>query len=408
MRLRAKIYELLEDEDNHTPAARTARTGLVAVILIAVAAAVLDTVPWDDPAWNRWLAVVEIACIAVFALEFAARLWVCVEDRAGRYAHPLLGRLRYLATPLTIVDLVAILPPVLESLDVGDLLLLRLLRILRILKIVRHSAALVTFQIVLYNERRQLGSAALLIFVLVLLAAGAMHAIEGRVQPEHFGSIPASMYWAAITLATVGYGDVTPVTPLGKLLSAIVGLSSIPALAVPTAILGAGFVRETQKQDFLSRASMVARVPLFRHLPPAQLAEVTGLLHLRTLPPRYTVIHRGEHPESMYFIDQGRVAMRFEDRRIVLGPGQFFGELALLEGRPREASVVTLTACRLLELQASDFHRLIGGDPTLREVLLREARERTAASGTAGKARSTQGGAPLATGERRLADEEIS
>jgi CRP-like cAMP-binding protein len=126
---------------------------------------------------------------------------------------------------------------------------------------------------------------------------------------------------------------------------------------------------------------MVARVPLFRHLPPAQLAEITALLHQRHLPPRYTVIRRGEHPEAMYFIDQGRVVMRMGERRVVLGPGSFFGELALLEGRPREATVITLTACRLLELDAGDFHRLIGGDPELRRNLLAEARERARAIG---------------------------
>lgn len=403
MRLRALVYELIEDEDNTTPAAKMAHAALVAVILVAVISTVLETVSWQDEAWSRRLALVELACLGIFIAEYGLRLWACVEDRAGRYSDPLFGRLRYMATPSALVDLVAILPAILAGLGATDLLLLRLLRILRILKVVRYSAALVTFQVVVYNERRQLASAALLILVMLLLAAGAMHAIEGRVQPEHFGSIPAAMYWAAITLATVGYGDVTPITPLGKLLSALVGLSSIAALAVPTAILGAGFVRETQKQDFLSRASMVARVPLFRHLPPAQLAEVTGLLHLRTLPPRYTVIHRGEHPEAMYFIDQGRVIMRLDDRRIVLHAGSFFGEMALLEGRPREASVVTLTACRLLELQASDFHRLIGGDPTLREVLIREARQRVEGFGSSTEAR--RAGEPAAPTARSVGQE---
>jgi voltage-gated potassium channel len=171
------------------------------------------------------------------------------------------------------------------------------------------------------------------------------------------------------------------VTPLGRIVAGGAALLSLATIAFPTAILGAGFVREMQQQDFLARASMVACVPLFRHLPPAQLAEITALLHQRNLPPRYTVIRRGEHPEAMYFIDQGRVVMRLGERRVVLGPGSFFGELALLEGRPREATVITLTACRLLELDAGDFHRLIGGDPELRRNLLAEARERARAIG---------------------------
>jgi CRP-like cAMP-binding protein len=97
------------------------------------------------------------------------------------------------------------------------------------------------------------------------------------------------------------------------------------------------------------------------------------------LPPRYTVIRRGEHPESMFFIDDGRVVVRHQDRRITLSAGSFFGEMALLEGRPRQVSIITLTSCRLLELQAGDFHRLLAGDPKLRETILDEVRRRSGA-----------------------------
>lgn len=367
------VYQLLDDEEWSHPASRWLYRGLVLLIVASVAAAVLETVPDIRRGWDFWLLAVEIVCVGLFTLEYLARVWVAVEDRAGRYEHPLWGRLRYMATPMAIVDLLAILPTYLAFLLPGDFLLLRTLRILRILKITRYSPALATFEVVLVNERRSLGAAATILGVALLLAAGMLHHLEGDAQPEAFGSIPASMWWAIATLTTVGYGDVVPVTTAGRVAAGFCAVIGIGMFALPTAILGAGFASELQKRNFAATAAMVARVPLFQHLKPAQLAELTALLKPRLLPARYTVIRRGEHPDAMYFIDDGRVVIRATERRIVRGPGSFFGELALLEGRPRQSSIITLTACRLLELRAGEFHRLLAGDPSLRQTILDEA-----------------------------------
>lgn len=381
--LRQQLYELLEDEEWPHPASRLLHNLLVLLIVLSVAAAVLETVPWIRARWDGWLRAVEYGCVGLFTLEYVARVWVAVEDRAGRYERPFWGRVRYMLTPMAIVDLLAILPTYLALIVPGDFLLLRTLRILRILKITRYSPALATFEIVLVNERRSLAAAGTILAVALLLAAGALHHVEGEVQPEAFGSIPAAMWWAIITLTTVGYGDVAPITTLGRALAGLVAVIGIGMFALPTAILGAGFAYELQKRNFALTAAMVARVPLFRHLPPPQLAELTALLRPRLLPPRYTVIRRGEHPEAMYFIDEGQVIARHKDRRVVLGPGQYFGEMALLEGRLRQVTVITLTSCKLLELQAGDFHRLLAGDSRLRHAITDEV-ERRAASNVGG------------------------
>lgn len=394
--LRHKLYEILEDEESSLPARRWLHHVLMVLIVLSVLAAVLDTVASIRLAWDRWLRAVEYGCVALFTIEYALRVWVAVEDRAGRYDHPLRGRLRYMATPMALIDLLAILPTYLALIVPGDFLLLRTLRILRILKITRYSPALATFEVVLVNERRSLMAAGTILAVALLLAAGALHHVEGEVQPENFGSIPAAMWWAIATLTTVGYGDVVPITPLGRLLAGIVAVVGIGMFALPTAILGAGFAYELNKRNFATTAAMVARVPLFDHLGPAQLAELTALLRPRRLPPRYTVMRRGEHADAMYFIDEGQVVARYADRRTVLSPGSFFGEMGLIEGRPRQASIITLTTCRLLELQAGDFHRLLASDARLRQAILDDVARRqarpdaaTATLGPAGAASRT-------------------
>ena len=373
---RAWLHELLEDEERTTGRARLVRRVLLVLILTTVAAGILESEPSVHAAYGLLLHLIETGGVLIFTLEYAARVWSCVEDRAGRYQHPINGRLRYVATPLALIDLLAVAPFYLALVVPIDLIFLRLFRLLRILKITRYSPALGVLEVVFYNERRALLSALLVVAVAVVLAGGLIHVVEGEAQPEMFGSIPKVMWWAVVTLTTIGYGDAYPITPLGKIVGGLTALCAIGTLALPTAILGAGFARELQKREFVDRASMVTRVPVFRYLRPAQLAEITGLLHPRVLPPRYIVVRAGEHPEAIYFIDEGKVVMRRGNRRITLGPGAFFGELAILEGRQREATVITLTPCRLLELDASDFHRLIAGDPTLREAILAETRER--------------------------------
>lgn len=380
---RARLHEFLEDEEHITRPARLVRRTLLILILASVAAGILESEPSVHAAYGPLLHLIETGGVLIFTIEYVLRVWSCVEDRAGRYQHPIKGRLRYMATPLALIDLLAIAPFYLALVVPIDLIFLRLFRLLRILKITRYSPALGVLEVVFYNERRSLLSALLVVAVAIVLAGGLIHVVEGEVQPEWFGTIPKGMWWAVVTLTTVGYGDAIPVTPLGKIVGGLTALCAIATLALPTAILGAGFARELQKQDFVNRASMVTRVPVFRHLQPAQLAEVTGLLHPRILPARYIVVREGEHPEAMYFIDDGKVVLRSGDRRVTLGPGAFFGELAILEGRPREATVITLTPCRLLELDASDFHRLIAGDSTLREAILAETRERARLHGLA-------------------------
>ncbi len=378
--LRARVFEILVDDDGEEGTlGYWLRRLLVLLILVSVAGTAIESMPRIPPLLRALLGDLEILVVTVFSVEYLARLWAIVEDRGSRYCHPLWGRLRYAVTPAALIDLIAVLPFYLSLLSPGSLVVLRLLRVLRILKLVRYSRTLSIFEVVLINERHALGLALGVMGVLLLISASLMHAIEGTVQPEAFGSIPAAMWWSVVTLTTVGYGDVVPATAVGRMVAAFVAMLGIGMFALPTAILGAGLMQELQKRNFATAAALVARVPIFRHLASHQLAELAGLLKPRELPAGYTLIRRGERGDAMYFLVEGEVLVRRGRRHRTLRSGAFFGELALLEGRPRRATVVTVTPCRLLELQARDFHRLLAGDSELRERILAEARERSAA-----------------------------
>ncbi len=375
--LRARLYDLLEDPSPEWSRAAAALRGALALLIVAsVTAAVLESGPLP----SRWLRhafqLFEVFVTLVFSAEYLVRLWICVEEPSGRYARPVLGRLRYAVTPLAIVDLIAVLPLYLGAASAGDLLVLRLFRIFRILKLARYSETLTMFRVVFMNERHALLSALGVMLVLLLVAASVLHLLEARLQPDAFGSIPAALWWAVVTLTTVGYGDVVPVTPLGRLVAGLLALIGIGMFALPTAILGAGFSRELQKRNFATTAALVARVPLFRRLDPARVAELVALLRPRELPAGYTVIRPGERGDALYFLVEGEVLARRGGRRHRLRAGAFFGEFALFDGRPRRVSVVTATNCQLLELRVSDFHRLLAGDPVFRRAVLEEARGR--------------------------------
>ncbi len=161
------------------------------------------------------------------------------------------GRLRFAGRPLPVVDLLAILPfyvPLLPGLDLRVLRAIRLMRLMRLFKVARYSESLQLIGAVLYRKRHELAMTAFSVIVLLVVAASLVYEVERDAQGDKFGSIPAAMWWGVTTLTTVGYGDVYPVTPAGKVLGAIIAILGIGVFALPTAILGAGFIEELQRR----------------------------------------------------------------------------------------------------------------------------------------------------------------
>jgi voltage-gated potassium channel len=216
--------------------------GLAVLITVNVVLVVISTVPdlSDEAivAINRF----ELASVVVFIAEYLLRVWVA--PLSPRYAYgPILGRIRYIFSPLAILDLAAILPvviPLLTTLNLQWLRVLRLLRIFTILRLGRWSEGLRLMTTVAYRLRGELGAVLLITSVILLLASSMMYFLEQDVQPEVFGSIPAALWWGIITLTTVGYGDAAPVTALGKIVGGMVALMGVGVGALPAGILATG------------------------------------------------------------------------------------------------------------------------------------------------------------------------
>jgi voltage-gated potassium channel len=241
--LRWRLSRWFDDDPSHTNKAAHLFNVLLATLIIAnVIAVVLETV---EPIRDRYVTVFSLAehtATAVFSVEYILRLWTVVDLRGGRYAHPIWGRLRYMRSFFALIDLVAVLPALLGLLGADDLRVLRLLRLLRMIKLTRHSRVFNLLWSVFREEAPTIG-ALIFIMTLTLTVSGALaYMVEGEEQPKVFSSIPAAMWWAIETITTVGYGDMVPVTAVGKILGGIVSIIGIGTLALFSGVITVGFL----------------------------------------------------------------------------------------------------------------------------------------------------------------------
>jgi voltage-gated potassium channel len=217
----------------------------------------------------------------------------------------------------------------------------------------------------------------LLGFVIVLLAAASLeYLFERTSDPNSFGSIPKSLWWAIVTLTTTGYGDVVPQTLPGRILAGLVMISGILVFALWAGILATNYADETRRSEFLRTWDFVAKVPFFHSLGAAVIAEVARMLRPREYPAGSIIMRRGEIGDCMYFLVDGEVEIEVQPAPVILGPGTFFGEAALLTGDPRNASIYAARDCTLLLLDIVDFRELIGRQPELARVIHEEANRR--------------------------------
>jgi voltage-gated potassium channel len=363
--LRQRVHDILEFGSENDPVTQVVNIVLVTLILLNVAAFTAETIPEVGQRYGAIFDLFNLISVVIFTIEYVLRLWSCVELPLYHAMPAWRARAKFAIRLLQIIDFVAILPFYLGFLIGMDLRILRILRLFRFLKLARYSPALVALARVIANERRALFGALLVMLALLLFASSGMYFIERHAQPEVFGSIPSAAWWAISTLTTVGYGDVVPVTGLGRAFGGLIMIFGLAMFALPIGIIATGFSHEANRHEFVITWGMVARVPIFAQLEAAVVARIGALLYSRTYQPGEPVMRVGDEADAMYFIAAGEVAVDADEGQVRLGEGDFFGEMALLYRRQREHSVTAITKCRVLVLDKDDLEQLCNREPEL-------------------------------------------
>jgi voltage-gated potassium channel len=246
--LRARAYRQLEPAAWPGKGLSPVNLALVILIFIAVAEAILDTEPTISRGRERLFAEIELGIGLIFAVEYAARLWIAVDN--PRFRSSRFPRLRYALTPIAIIDLLAVLPSLFVFGGAPTMLLrfFRILRILRLAKLGRMSRAWDHIREAFYDRRHEFGLVLGLLLLTVLMSGSLMYFAEAEAQPEKFGSIPRALWWAIITMTTIGYGDTYPVTALGQVLGGVIAIAGVMMIALPTGIFASSFTEAMERQ----------------------------------------------------------------------------------------------------------------------------------------------------------------
>jgi len=334
-------------------------SGVIMMVLLTV-----------DPAYeaaHHWVDAVLWACLAFFVFEWVVRLRHAVLAQRG-WTYALSGR--------GLVDAAAAAAIPLALMFGTNPKSAWLLGIFWMLKVVPGIPGLRQLRRVLVQESGPLLSVLVIFLMVLFLAAVSVYFLERDVQPATFGSVPAALWWAIATLTTVGYGDVVPITPLGRVVAAVVMICGLGVFGLWTGILATGFAAETRRDNFLKTWESVSKVPFFAALGPAAIADVTHMLRTMDLPARTMIIRKGQTGDCMYFIAAGEVEVDLPGKKVALGDGAFFGEMALLGNNLRSANITTTRLSKLLVLDLVDFRLLMARHPDLAETIDAEARRR--------------------------------
>jgi voltage-gated potassium channel len=363
--IRHRLYEIIEQQAAGDLSSLVVRRLIVSLILINLVAVACESVPHLADRYGPLLDTVEVISLVVFSLEYCLRVWTAVEHTPHRHLRPRDARLKFVFSAWGLIDLFAVLPFWLALFASADLRVALVFRIVRFLKLARYSPGMRSLLDVLYAERRALFGCLVILMGATFVAASLMYVVERHAQPDKFGTIPDAMWWAIVTLGTIGYGDVVPVTVLGRLVATATIFTGLIMVALPVGIVATAFADQIHRRDFVVTWGMVARVPLFAELNAANIAEIMRLLRAQRVAAGEIIARRGDPAHSMYFISSGEVEIQLDGNPLRLEPGHFFGEIAALRSTRRSATISAVTSASLLVLEARDLHALMEREPSV-------------------------------------------
>ena len=240
-----RIFEIIEKGEAEDRASRLCDLFLFGLIILNLVAVCLETVGSLYTQYKAVFSIIEFVSVTIFSIEYVLRIWSCAASSEGKHSGASAKRIAYIFSFTGIIDLLAILPSIIPLFFGGvDLRWLRILRLMRLLKFSHYSSALEDLISAVRHESRSFVATLYLLVLALLISSALIYVAEHDVQPEHFGSIPQSMWWTVVTLTTVGYGDIVPFTVAGKLIATLTALMGVCVVALLTGIVATGFTHQ--------------------------------------------------------------------------------------------------------------------------------------------------------------------
>jgi len=247
--IKLRLHQILQGRQLHERWTKLFNFCLASLILLNVLAMMLETMDSFYKEWQGFFLAFELFSVALFAVEYLLRIWVA--DLTPKYQQPFKGRMRYMLSPLALVDLISFLPSLLllSGMDLRFLRVLRLFRVVRLLHIPRYNQAMHAIWNAARSKRAEFVIAGTIMFVLLIICSSLAYFAEHDAQPQAFSSIPASLWWGIMTMTTVGYGDVYPITTMGKIIASFFAALGIGFFALPSAILASALIEQSRLKE---------------------------------------------------------------------------------------------------------------------------------------------------------------